>query len=77
MISTPDLNIAAYLKEVKGIPVAKSSFRGRQLLIHFEMSQPEFDQARQDYMNSNHARCDAARQNFLQILKDQRHERNA
>lgn len=69
---TPDLDIAAYLKEVKGLPVVGHRFNGKQLLILFEITTEDFEVARQEYWNSIQARCDASRKNFLQILKDRR-----
>jgi hypothetical protein len=66
---TSDLNLATFIKEVKGVDSAGHRFEGRQLWIRFKMTKEDMALHSNEYINSIHARCDATRRNFLRLLK--------
>jgi hypothetical protein len=66
---TSDINLATFIQEVKGIESAGHSFRGKQLWVHFNISQEEMRNYSHEYITSVHAKCDATRRNFLRLLK--------
>jgi len=66
---TPDLNLATFLKVVKGQSTDGHRFKGDQLNIKFNISRAEGQQAREEYLNSPFAMYDATKRNFLQLLK--------
>ena len=66
---TSDINLATFIKEVKGIDAAGHFFVGRQLSIRFDITKEQMDEFSNEYINSIFARCDATRRNFLRLLK--------
>jgi hypothetical protein len=66
---TPDINLATFLKVVKGHNTDGHYFKGDQLVIKFDIPKSEGQQAREEYLNSQFAMYDATKRNFLQLLK--------
>lgn len=66
---TSDINLATFVKEVKGVDSAGHFFKGRQLWISFAITKDEMQRYSNEYINSVHARCDATRRNLLRLLK--------
>lgn len=66
---TSDINLATFIKEVKGVDAAGHFFRGHQLWIRFAITKEAMQTYSNEYINSVHARCDATRRNFLRLLK--------
>lgn len=66
---TADLNLATYIKSVKGVSTAGHHFKGEQLVIEFPLTKEEGRQYKEAYLNSAFAMYDATKRNFLQLLK--------
>jgi hypothetical protein len=66
---TPDINLATFIKSVKGINTAGHFFKGDQLVIQFPVPKEKGAQYKEEYLNSPFAMYDATKRNFLQLLK--------
>lgn len=66
---TPDINLATFIKAVKGINTAGHYFKGDQLVIQFAIQKDEGSLYKEEYLNSPFAMYDATKRNFLQLLK--------
>lgn len=67
--STPNINLATFIKEVKDVASSGHYFKGNQLWISFKITREEMQQYETEYINSIYSRYDATRQNFLHLLK--------
>lgn len=67
---TTDLNLATFIKTVKGVNSNKHYLRGRQLVICFPISGDDGRAARLEYINSPFAAYDANKRNYTQVLKE-------
>jgi len=67
---TTDLNLATFIKTVKGVNSTAHFLRGRQLVIEFPIAPEDGRQARMEYINSPFAAYDANKRNYTQVLKE-------
>ena len=67
---TTDLNLATFIKTVKGINSNNHFLRGRQLVIGFPLEAKDGRAARMEYINSPFAAYDANKRNYTQVLKE-------
>jgi hypothetical protein len=69
MQETTDINLATFIKVVKGIPLAGTHFNGHQLCINFDITAEELKAYEQEYLNSTYADYDATKRNLVRMLK--------
>jgi hypothetical protein len=67
--STGDINLATYIKVIKGIDSCGHHFEGRQLLLRFPLTKDQIGQIREEYINSVFSVYDATRRNYWQLTK--------
>lgn len=68
-IETPDVNLATYIKVVKGIDSVGHRLNERQLLIRFPITQEQYQVYKEEYLNSLFSYYDATKRNFLRLAK--------
>lgn len=66
---TTDINLATYIKVVKGIDSCGHRFEGKQLFLKFPISQEEMSAYKEEYINSTFSIYDATKRNYLRLLK--------
>ena len=66
---TKDLNLAVYIKGVKGKEF-KYRREGKTLYFRFAITKEEMARFKEDYINSQQAVCDSIRRNVFQILNE-------
>jgi len=66
---TTDINLATYIKVVKGIDSCGHRFAGRQLFLSFPISEEEMSAFKEEYINSTYSIYDATKRNYLRLLK--------
>lgn len=66
---TPDINIATFIKEVKGKDTQGHYYKGSQLWVKFAITDEEMKRFKEDYINSIFSRYDATKRNLLRLLK--------
>jgi len=66
---TSNINLATFIEEVKGIRHAHHRYRGKQLLIEFEITADEGRNYEEEYLTSPFAGYDATKRTFIQLLK--------
>lgn len=64
-----DINLATFIKVVKGIPIAGTRFNGHQLIIEFNVNAEDLKAYEREYMNSTYADYDATKRNLVRLLK--------
>lgn len=64
-----DINLATFIKVVKGIPLAGHRFNGHQLCLQFEIDAENLKLYEREYMNSTYADYDATKRNLVRLLK--------
>ena len=67
---TPDLNLAVYIKAIKGHEVARHRKKGKTLIIGFAITREVMARYKEDYVNSEQALCDSVRRNFFHLLNE-------
>ena len=70
LTETPDLNLAVYIRAIKGQEIARHRKRGKTLLISFAISKDTMARYKEDYVNSEQALCDSVRRNFFHLLNE-------
>lgn len=66
---TADMNLATFIKVIKGIDTAGHHYIGEQLRINFNLTTQQMADYTEEYLNSQYAVYDATRRNFLRLLK--------
>jgi hypothetical protein len=66
---TSNINLATYIEEVKGIRHTRHRYKGRQLLIEFDITADEARKYEEEYLTSPFAGYDATKRTFIQLLK--------
>lgn len=66
---TSDINIATFVKVVKGVETAGHYYKGSQLWIRFAISKEDMQRYKEEYINSVFSNYDATKRNFLRLLK--------
>lgn len=66
---TADMNLATFIKVIKGIDTAGHHYIGEQLRIYFDITSQQMAEFTEEYLNSIYAVYDATRRNFLRLLK--------
>ena len=71
---TSDINIATFIKFVKGVETCGYRFAGEQLRIRFKITEQQLIDFKEEYLNSPYALYDATKRNFLRLLKRSGHK---
>lgn len=66
---TSDINVATFIKFVKGVDTAGHRFVGEQLRIKFRITDEQMAEFKEEYLNSQYALYDATKRNLLRLLK--------
>jgi hypothetical protein len=66
---TSDINVATFIKFVKGVDTAGHRFVGEQLRIKFRVTEDQMAAFKEEYLNSQFALYDATKRNLLRLLK--------
>jgi hypothetical protein len=64
-----DINLATFIKVVKGIPIAETRFNDHQMCISFAINAADLKAYEQEYLNSTYADYDATKRNLVRMLK--------
>lgn len=67
--TTSDINLATFIKVVKRVPMASYHFNQQQLCIVFNLEEADLRKYQEEYLNSTYAEYDAAKRNFMQLLR--------
>ena len=67
--TTSDINLATFIKVVKKVPMARYHFNQQQLCIVFDLDEETLRKYQEEYLNSTYAEYDAAKRNFMQLLR--------
>lgn len=66
---TSNINLATFIEQVKGIRHTTHMYRGKQLLIEFEITPDQGRTFEEEYLTSPFAGYDATKRTFIQLLK--------
>ena len=66
---TTDINLATFVKVVKGIDSCGHRFEGKQLFLRFPLTKEEMSAFKEEYINSVFSIYDATKRNYLRLLK--------
>lgn len=66
---TADINLATFIKVIKGINTQGHYFKGTQLRVCFDITETQLAAFKEEYINSPFSNYDATRRNFLRLLK--------
>jgi len=69
---TSDINLATYIRQIKGIHMAGYYHTGDQLHIRFNITAEQLAKFSEEYLNSQFAGYDATKRGFLRLLKPRR-----
>jgi hypothetical protein len=67
--TTSDINLATYIEVVKNRKHTGHRYRGRQLLIEFEITNDDGRNYEMEYLSSPYAGYDATKRTFIKLLK--------
>jgi hypothetical protein len=66
---TSNINLATYIEAIKGIKHTTHRYRGRQLLVEFDITPEDARKFEEEYLTSPYAGYDATKRTFIQLLK--------
>lgn len=66
---TTDINLATFIKVVKGIDSCGHRFEGKQLFLRFPLTKAQMSEYKEEYINSVYSIYDATKRNYLRLLK--------
>lgn len=66
---TSNINLATFIEQVKGIKHTGHRYKGKQLLIEFEITPEDGRKYEEEYLTSPYAGYDATKRTFIQLLK--------